>query len=55
MSAPPAGYGVYTLTYQDDGDLISRLTSIQYCATDASDGSAETLCMAPLAFQWARN
>lgn len=51
-SEDPSGYGVYTLNYQVDGDRISRLTSIEYCATDASDGSAETLCMEPLEFEW---
>jgi RHS repeat-associated protein len=51
-SDDPAGYGVYTLNYQADSDLISRLTSIEYCATDASDGSADTQCMEPLEFEW---
>src|SRR5690606_13877848 len=48
----PAGYGVYTLNYEEDGDLISRLTSVDYCATDDAGGSAITQCLEPLAFEW---
>ncbi|HEX5055193.1 MAG TPA: fibronectin type III domain-containing protein [Gammaproteobacteria bacterium] len=51
-SNDPAGYGAYTLHYQEDADRISRLTSIDYCATDASDGSLDTQCMEPLQFEW---